>query len=129
MGRGRLPDAFLSSGDDLAWAEPRAAWVRRRVAAKGGTGEWLVLDVDPPAPGARGPTGVVVAAPRHPDERLGAGAPVHVHLLVPRDPAAIGDSTIDAEQLEHAAWGALYGTAEEASERYESLREADEATR
>jgi hypothetical protein len=103
--------------------------VRRRAAAPGGRGEWLVLDVDPPAPGARGPTGVVVAAPRHPDEQLGTGAPVHVHILVPRDPDAVDGSTIDADRLEHAAWGALYGTAEEAAERYESLREADEATR
>jgi hypothetical protein len=95
----------------------------------GEAGDWLVLDVDPPAPGARGPTGVVVVAPRHPDERLGAGAPVHVHVLVPRDAAAIGDSTIDAERLEHEAWGTLYGTAEEAGARFESLREADDATR
>jgi hypothetical protein len=120
---------FLSSGDDLSWAESRAAWVRRRVPAPSGNGEWLVLDVDPPAPGLGPPISVVVAAPRHPDERLGAGEPVHVHLLVPRDPAAIDGSTIDPERLEHAAWGVLYGTAEEARERYESLREADEATR
>jgi hypothetical protein len=75
------------------------------------------------------PIGVVVAAPRHPDERLGVGQPVHVHVLVPYDPAEIDGSTIDPERLEHAAWGALYATAEEARERYESLRAADEATR
>jgi hypothetical protein len=103
--------------------------VRRRVPAPGGNGEWLVLDVDPPAPGLGPPIVVLVAAPRHPDERLGAGEPVHVHLLVPRDPAAIEGSTIDPERLEHVAWGALYGTADAARERYESLREADEATR
>jgi hypothetical protein len=71
---------------------------------------------------------VVVAAPRHPDEALGDPA-FHVHILVPRDPAAIGDSTIDAEQLNHVAWGALYTTEREARECYEGLRKADEATR
>jgi hypothetical protein len=99
------------------------------VQAPSGDGEWLVLDVDPPAPGLGPPIAVVVAAPRHPDERLGVGEPVHVHLLVPRDAAAIDGSTIDAERFEHAAWGSLYPTAEEAREQYERLREADEATR
>jgi hypothetical protein len=99
------------------------------VAALDGSGEWLVLDVDPPAPGASGPTDVVVVAPRHPDERLGAGTPVHVHILLPRDAAAIEGPALDPDRFEHVAWGALYGTAEEASERFESLQEADRATR
>jgi hypothetical protein len=103
--------------------------VRRRVVAPEGNGEWLVLDVDPPAPGTFGVTDVVVVAPRHPDERLGAGAPVHVHILVPRDAAAIEGPRLEPDRFEHVAWGALYGTAEEASERFESLREADQATR
>jgi hypothetical protein len=103
--------------------------VRRRVQAPGGDGEWLVLDVDPPAPGLGPPIIVLVAAPRHPDERLGVAEPVHVHVLVPRDPAAIDGSTLDAKRFEHVAWGALYDTAEAARERYESLRAADEATR
>jgi hypothetical protein len=103
--------------------------VRRRVAAPEGSGEWLVLDVDPTAPGASGLTDVIVVAPRHPDERLGTGAPVHVHILVPRDAAAIEGPRLDPDRFEHAAWGALYDTAEEAWERFESVREADQATR
>jgi hypothetical protein len=99
------------------------------VAAPEGRGEWLVLDIDPPAPGPSGATDVVVVAPRHPDERLGAGTPLHVHILVPLDATAIEGPTLDPDRFEHAAWGALYGTAEEASERFDSLREADEATR
>jgi hypothetical protein len=99
------------------------------VPAPSGNGDWLVLDVDPPAPGLGPPIVVVVAAPRHPDERLGAGEPVHVHLLVPRDPTAIDGSTIDVARFEHVAWGGLYASAEEAREQYESSLRADEATR
>jgi hypothetical protein len=103
--------------------------VRRRAwAPRGGTAEWLVLDLDPPVPWRLGEVEVVVAAPRHLDEALGE-TPVHVHILVPRDPAAVGDSTIDAEQLDHVAWGTLYATEQEGRERYESLLRAHEATR
>jgi hypothetical protein len=52
-----------------------------------------------------------------------------VHILVPYDPDAIGGPTIEEDQLEHVAWGGLYATADEARDRYESLRRSDEATR
>jgi hypothetical protein len=99
------------------------------VPAPSGNGEWLVLDVDPPAPGLGPPIDVIVVAPRHEDEQLGVGEPLHVHILVPYDPDAIGGPTIEEDQLEHVAWGGLYATADEARDRYESLRRSDEATR
>ena len=128
VGGGRTPDAFLSSGDDLYWAEPRAVWVLRRSPPPGGEADRLVLAIDPPARGPSGEARVVVAVPRHPDEELGTSAPVHVHVLVPRDPTA-DDPTLDADALEHAAWGTLYASWDEARARHESTLEADEATR
>jgi hypothetical protein len=129
VGGGRAPDAFLSSDDDLYWAEPRAVWVRRQVPAPGGGGDWLVLEIDPPVLGPAGETDILVAVPRHAGERLGTGTPVHVHVLLPYDSAAIDRPSLDSGDFKHAAWATLHPSWGEANAEYESSRKSDEATR
>jgi hypothetical protein len=125
---GRLPDGYLSSGDDLYWAQPRAIWIQERLPPANDHSDRIVVAVEPPVHGSGGDTSVIVVAPRHPDEPPEASRPAHVHLLVPTKPDWAA-ATSGPDDLEHAGWGTIYATRAEADAEYEQMREANDATR
>jgi hypothetical protein len=97
------PTCFLTSGEEVFWAQPRAAWRLGVAAGPDPHRSLLVLRIDPPAIGQRFGLGgedvsEVVVTPVSPRDSVDPlRLPVDVHLLLPRRPW-----TPDVERLGEA---------------------------
>lgn len=86
------PDCFLTSGEEVFWSQPRAAWRLGVAAGPDPHRSLLVLRIDPPAIGQRFGLGgedvreIVVTPVTRRDSVDPLRPPVDVHLLLPRRP-------------------------------------------
>lgn len=114
------PTCFLTSGEEVFWSQPRAAWRLGVAAGPDPQRSLLVLRIDPPAIGQRFGLGgedvreVVVTAVTRRDSVDPLRLPVDVHLLLPRRPWAPEVDRLGEADLWLVSRGKLVSTWSEA---------------
>jgi hypothetical protein len=110
------PTCFLTSGEDVFWSQPRAAWRLGVAAGPDPHRSLLVLRIDPPAIGQGFGLGgedvrEVVVTPVTPRDSVDPlRLPVDVHLLLPRRPWSPGTERLEREDLRLVSRARLVST-------------------
>lgn len=118
-----IPDFFLASTDTVGFEVPRKAWRVRYVPLEGGQRELLVVRVAPAVTGKNyGLTydpDELLLAPRHTAERLEEVGPraIFVHVAAGISPDVTRRKTITANEITEIAWGEVYQTEQDATEK------------
>lgn len=116
----KLPDFFLGTPDSNIFSEPRACWLKGRIAGSyRDDGAWVLIN--PPMIGQRFGLGDkdithLILFTRHRDATLSPISewPLYVYVLRALDDAIFQHGRFNKEEVEEIAWGALYRTFEEA---------------
>jgi hypothetical protein len=114
------PTCWLTSGEEVFWSQPRAAWRLGVAAGPDPHRALLVLRIDPPAIGQRFGLGgedvhEVVVTPVTPRDSVDPlRLPVDVHLLLPRRPWTADVDRFASEDLWLVSRGRLVATRSQA---------------